>query len=523
MQNLFEAFDYRVMFNDVMKFAQNIGDEEKIDYCKRKIDSEIQWAERVLKNRDRITWYLRYIKAQLLDLTDLDENGRVKMGMVSKRGRLYIQKFDHGAANAFNFERDGRSYNTFGVSTSVSEELAHFMSLDSGNIQNYLFGTKPNVEVFNDLEAIEKAWIESGGQRRIRADHPNNEHAIVLIEYGKMAWYDLQRPSCSAEGAAMRHCGNSPRSNTEDTILSLRSTGDKDGKRYVEPHLTFTMDSDNYLQERKARGNSRPPAQYHPMIVDLLLLKGEDTSFRDGYAGHPGEWFVEGLGDGHWQQEDDFQVADLNEEQKERLLTQRPELGDAFGYATYAPEVDWDVFRSKLRRNWLMSIYPTDNGNFAIRTTLPGWLNFMVCRDGCAPMLEEDALKGDPRSQMTREEQRPYLNMIAKRSKMFRLSGLKMLAPLVQELQKRFRVEFKEHGHSGKQNAMSLYIHGSYEALADCFKMQDGAYWAMHKLNDRAFDKQVSAKAEEEYNKAVTAINAAAINYLLHRPEEPRY
>lgn len=505
MQNLFEAFDYNSLFGDVMKRARNV-DQETVEHCEHVIAANLKWAKEHLKNRDRITWWCRYIKAQLLDLCEHKaqynkEGDKLDIEKQTYRpGQDYIARFDGSAA----YSVGDYSYKSFGLPSHPSRRLEHLMSLDSGNIQSYVFGTKPYAQVFRDLERIEAQWIDGGGQRRIPTSHPNNQNAVVLIEYGKMAWYDLQRPFCSEEGKAMRHCGNSPRSNTEDTIISLRSHVAKEGKTYFEPHLTFTMDEDHYLQERKARGNSKPPAQYHPMIVDLLLLKNEE-----------GGWFIEGLGDGHWQQEDDFKISDLSAELKDRLLRQRPEMGDAFEYAEFVEQIDWELFRQKLRYSFYMNIIPQGPDSFSLAIQLPKPFNFIICKDGCAPAVERAALTSDIISEMPFELTMKYRESMKRRAEGLRKSGLKMLAPFIEQFKTAFEVEFQEHGHTGKQNSAYLKVLGSYAALEHSLKSQDGIYWSLTKLHDKEWRKQVEAKASDILDKEIEHFHAKALVQVL--------
>jgi hypothetical protein len=260
MTFLTEAQNYEAMFNSILRMAKDFDEtrEPKLSdnlcstrYCEHIIKENLDWAKRVLKKSDRIIWWMRYIKAQLLDYVDHSQRGA---------GGHWLLQFDPNSVNT-NGGGGGFTYGQFGTRNSrPAQNLEHYMSLDCPAIQNFVFGKKPNADVFLGLNALEEEWKETGA-RHIPQDHPNNADAEILIDYGDMVWLDLQRASCDREGAAMRHCGNSPRSHTEDTIISLRSHVAKGGKPHWEPHLTFTRDEYGYLQERKARGNSKPPAQ----------------------------------------------------------------------------------------------------------------------------------------------------------------------------------------------------------------------------------------------------------------------
>lgn len=129
--------------------------------------------------------------------------------------------------------------------------------------------------------------------------------SLLGSEWSGWRWVDIEKGYCDKESKSMGHCGNSG-SKDGDTILSLRDENNI-------PHLTFIL-NDGVLGEMKGRNNNKPSKKYHPAIVELLKL--------------PIIRMVKG---GGYRPENNFNLDDLDEEIKEKLLEFKPELEfDAF-------------------------------------------------------------------------------------------------------------------------------------------------------------------------------------------------
>lgn len=154
-------------------------------------------------------------------------------------------------------------------------------------------------------------------------DENDGDEIVIAYKPEKLYWFDLQRPSCSLEGDAAGHCGNFPRSNTNDNLYSL-STLKKVGKEwYRYPHVTVVLEEDGLLGEIKGRGNTTPHDKYGDKLVDLCLLPP-----------------VKGIGEARWEEEENWTWDHFTEEQKERILDKKGEF-DKYGASKYNVAENW--------------------------------------------------------------------------------------------------------------------------------------------------------------------------------------
>jgi hypothetical protein len=160
-------------------------------------------------------------------------------------------------------------------------------------------------ELFQRLERAENEWKQK--QEEELEMEPDDQ---IVIDYGKYAWVKLDREYCELEGRAMGHCGNTGTPQAGDRILSFRTKVDGGKQR---PHLTFILDKNGLLGEMKGRGNDKPSEKYHPYIIDLLKQD-----------------FVKGIKGGGYMPENNFDLSDLDEQTREQLMDQKPELGSSY-------------------------------------------------------------------------------------------------------------------------------------------------------------------------------------------------
>jgi len=159
----------------------------------------------------------------------------------------------------------------------------------------------------NQLEADSDEWHEEIAAKK--SSMPSQEYDVFLELGGAWKgwrWVSLGVGSCSQEGKAMGHCGNSGARDGDD-ILSLR---DPEGKA----HLTFII-NDGMLGEMKGRANSKPAKRYHPAIIELLK--------------HPE---IKSLRGGGYAPERNFDLKDLDQSQRKQIEALKPDIGNPIMY-----------------------------------------------------------------------------------------------------------------------------------------------------------------------------------------------
>lgn len=172
-------------------------------------------------------------------------------------------------------------------------------------------------DIYEDYKKQLQGWAP--------VDEDAGDKIIIPYKSEKLYWFDLQRPSCSLEGDAAGHCGNSPRSNTNDNVYSL-STLKKVGKEwYRYPHITVVLEDDGLLGEIKGRGNTTPHEKYGDKLVDLCLLPE-----------------VKGIGEARWEEDENWTWDHFTEEQQERILDKKPDF-----------QYNENASRSRVAENWL--------------------------------------------------------------------------------------------------------------------------------------------------------------------------
>ncbi len=255
----------------------------------RTLWDSIKELEASWRKPDRIVWFLKALK----------------MNMLRDQG---IFKFPDGfekvrfARNLIAADRLWKD--NFVASHIIKEELDHFFALNYEPIQRYEFGSKSPTVVRRELHALEMEYIQK--QKENARLIPIEPTETIIKDFGNgWAWVNLNRASCDKEGAALGHCGNSPRSKSNDRLISLRQK--KNGK--WQAALTFILEEDGYFGERKGAGNQAPAERYHPYIVELLSMD-----------------FYKGLKDGRWMKHHDFMVAHLSPELAQKLYAARPDL-----------------------------------------------------------------------------------------------------------------------------------------------------------------------------------------------------
>lgn len=313
---LLERAGYDEMFNDVTRI---------LGAPSPRAAKAVEEARKYLRKNDRVTWYLRLWKIGFL------------ASIASKATAQPVQPAPAVDANAMPAEPPAsllykKMVTTYAHRARMSENdvaaagwtvfndhhflisLEHYLSLPIAAVQRKVFSFDDPERVIEEFRKAEKTWQEEA------KDAFMDDEAEVLIKFPNgLAWYNLNRAYCEKEAKAMGHCGNSPRSYTDDTILSLRKTMTRAATQNLpattlhKPILTFILNGNGYLTEMKGRFNEKPEPEYHNEIVALLR--------------NP---IVVGIRGGGYAPENNFSMNDLDEATKDALVEEKPELGSLY-------------------------------------------------------------------------------------------------------------------------------------------------------------------------------------------------
>jgi hypothetical protein len=301
--NLYEGSKgrYLKMFEPLFPLFQKIGKDYEF---KSYVNSEIGWAVRVLQKDDRVVWYLRLVKLNILkNQIETETSGpefqQAYQNYIESLRKKYPGDINHMINQSEVVTQKGMSRPT------LKQFMEHMMSLESYEIQNISFGWKLPASLMSELNRLEEDWTE---RRRREIDYDQSaidagEIEIVIQFNDGSQWINLKQSYCDTEAMAMGHCGNKASYDENDTILSYRTTIEQKGRKVWVPHLTFILNQKTgMLGEMKGRGNMKPSSKYHPQIVALLK--------------HP---MIKGIIGGGYAPEDNFFIMDLSDELREEL------------------------------------------------------------------------------------------------------------------------------------------------------------------------------------------------------------
>lgn len=314
MKELMEASKYDAMFDRIRTLNFLDNPQAYTDIAQRHTD----WARENLKREDRIIWFLKIAKYQLLNLilarypddndianTFPDETDNQEIAAEKKTIQRELEKLGK-RINAGNIRLADWGLNLGGLKAS----LVHYVGQEQiPSIQNHVFGNETPTELMNTFAGYEQEW-----QDRVRTDTvkiQDDDQRIMSFDGGERAWWLLDRGACRAEADAMGHCGNVPSQQFGERILSFRTRVEDD---YWKPHLTFILDKNGLLGEMKGRGNEKPAERYHPYIIALL----KNTKIIKGIKG------------GGYLPEKNFSLDDLDEDTREELMQLNPNLMNVF-------------------------------------------------------------------------------------------------------------------------------------------------------------------------------------------------
>lgn len=273
------------------------------------IQGEINHARSFFKREDRIIWYLRFVKLEIL--RKLSKGGvtpEQDTGDAVVYHKQYKKLVDNLVRKSGGREVDFTTPTFYPMHRAYERDFNHWMSMMDRipELDRVVWQYQTLEQLFDQFEEIEKRWQEQAAddKRRLPKTEDDYSNAKKIIDFGDgFAWWNLGVSSCDQEGAAMGHCGNT--AENEGEVLSLRKrTGDFD-----EPFLTFIY-HDGLLGEMKGRANQKPAAKYHPYIVKLLM--------------HP---MIEGIIGGGHAPEHNFAMSDLGETERAKIVKAKPQLG----------------------------------------------------------------------------------------------------------------------------------------------------------------------------------------------------
>lgn len=275
-----EAQDYLAMFKQMLEL--NLNDKSKIQ---GEINKYISLAKKDLKKNDRIIWFLKYVRVQMLVRLANNETDEAVVNKIHSILSSYIDV--------------ERRYEYIMPPATVVDILAHAYSLNIPEIDNYKLEGKNIVEIGNYFKHVEDSMQQKEGTIVYDKDEVGKGLKIIIDFKDGYYWVQLDRPYCTQEGDAMGHCGNKASWAPGDTILSLRKlikrSPNNESTWLWEPALTFVMDKAGFLGEMKGRSNEKPAKKYHKYIIELL--KND---------------IIEGITEGKgYRPENNFELSDL--------------------------------------------------------------------------------------------------------------------------------------------------------------------------------------------------------------------
>ena len=240
------------------------------------ITTQVRWAKAALKRDDRITWYLRIIKAYIV----LNQTGKDTLTPL------------------LGFPAD-----TFGDAEieNLQTLVTHYFGFNIPEVEQYRFAKQTVDQLIDDLTDIYDVWEARQDSNDDQVPMQAGDYELIKFPDGS-AWIFVDRAYCEREGKSGKHCGNATGQYRPDQrILSYRVDG-----RVL---MTFILEEDGFLGEMKAKGNQKPAEKLHPYIVDLLLTP-----------------IVKGIRGGGYAPERNFSIFDLNDQLYNKVKQAKPIL-----------------------------------------------------------------------------------------------------------------------------------------------------------------------------------------------------
>lgn len=303
----------KIFGSDIFKVAPN--------YIKDDIKDNISWARDVLEKDDKIVWFLRTYKYNLirshlgwsddgkqgLAYPDPENGSRIRVSM-SDADLKWLKRFEHEHSETAK-ELSSEDWRSVVDMNNLKHKLAHFIDLHLNSINKLRWDHQSPYELIEECESLEHEWFEKTGARSV----PEYGEKFMVTKDG-YTWFNLHRSGCPVEGQSMHHCGNG-QGRRGQNIYSLRSRDpDRDG--HWIPHVTLIMNDDDkgITGEIKGYGNYKPDEKYWPSLLEFI--RTDKVSKMEG---------------GGYKPENNFDISDLSEDVRKELFEEKPSL---FGFYT---------------------------------------------------------------------------------------------------------------------------------------------------------------------------------------------
>ena len=300
---LLEAVNYNQMFSPTL--IQHLGVDAN------EIKSYIAKVKSTLKREDRIVWFLRLYKMNLIAKA-LDTNKTPEFRTYADKE---LQKYNSKAGSNVSYGELKR----LPSSSRLLPKLEHYYSMNVHKINEYVFKYQTPKDVVAQFEKWEDEHLAKNSKER----HIVERNEQVFLDCGGgWYWLDLGRASCREEADAMGHCGNGGVTDPNITIISLRKKVQQGKKVFWQPHATaIYYKREKSIEQIKGANNNKPDSSLAPQMFKLFM---DDR--------------VQGFIHGSYEAKQDFRPDDLPQDMQDTLEQEKPEM-----LATIAGNVFEDI------------------------------------------------------------------------------------------------------------------------------------------------------------------------------------
>ncbi len=326
---LFEGRSYDDMMARLYRYMKTINDDKAETTYRTEFTQQLNWAKTYLKTPDRISWYMRKIRAAIVvEYFDKTKNQDHILGGLSELVNIVdVWVRDSSEENIYYKQGFGS------VVKGLRDNLMHHLGMAAPDIQTVPFGRTTSQDLWLKLDNIADHF-----NKTVSEYVPLDPRDHIVLQMGEFSWVKLSSHTCDKEAEAMGHCGNSGGS-SDERILSLRKLMTVGGTQMWRPSLTFIIDGNGFLGEMKGRGNEKPAKKYHHYIAALLK--------------NP---IVKGVKGGGYLPKNNFSMDDLSQSERQELYLVKPTLMPLLEY--------WNKygFDDHVRQMTISSIEPLDLG-----------------------------------------------------------------------------------------------------------------------------------------------------------------